>query len=158
MQTSLFASGRQDHGIACDQSIILSGFYSPETIPRCFAESFYTIRKPKNCICFSPTISTNRRLISPNFTAAVETSNSTSMDQTTSAKQSLLRYFGEPRSSPSVDRYHHLSAVAIFKKSHRSPASLCTILQVLSVPLFEKTPILQVFSQTPLKDHEPQHQ
>jgi hypothetical protein len=35
---------------------------------------------------------------------------------------------------------------AIFKKRHRLPTRLYTILQVLSVTLFEKTPILQAFS------------
>ncbi len=45
--------------------------------------------------------------------------------------------------------------VAIFKKRHRLPASLYTILQVLSVTLFEKTPILQAFSQYPLQTMNP---
>jgi len=45
--------------------------------------------------------------------------------------------------------------VAIFKKRHRLPASLYTILQVLSVTLFEKTPILQAFSQLPLQTMNP---
>ncbi len=39
--------------------------------------------------------------------------------------------------------------VAILKKWLRLPASLYTILQILSLTLFEKTPILQVLSQQP---------
>jgi len=39
--------------------------------------------------------------------------------------------------------------VAILKKRLRRPASLDTILQVLSVTLFEKTPILQALAQSP---------
>lgn len=38
--------------------------------------------------------------------------------------------------------------VAIFKKRHHLDASLYTILQILSLTLFEKTPILQALSQT----------
>jgi len=45
--------------------------------------------------------------------------------------------------------------VAIFKKRHRLPANLYTILQILSVTLFEKTPILQAFSQHPLQTMNP---
>ena len=45
--------------------------------------------------------------------------------------------------------------VAIFNKRHRLPASLYTILQVLSVTLFEKTPILQALSQYPLQAMNP---
>ena len=37
--------------------------------------------------------------------------------------------------------------VAIFKKQQHLDMSLYTILQILSLTLFEKTPILQVFSQ-----------
>jgi hypothetical protein len=40
--------------------------------------------------------------------------------------------------------------VAILKKRLRLPASLYTILQICSITLFEKTPILQALSQTPL--------
>jgi hypothetical protein len=39
--------------------------------------------------------------------------------------------------------------VAILKKRLRLPASLSTILQIFSLTLFEKTPILQALSQTP---------
>tara|TARA_B100000959_G_scaffold250060_1_gene278246 strand:+ start:213 stop:518 length:306 start_codon:yes stop_codon:yes gene_type:complete len=39
--------------------------------------------------------------------------------------------------------------VAIFKKRHQLPVSHYTILQILSVSLFEKTPILLAFSQYP---------
>ena len=39
--------------------------------------------------------------------------------------------------------------VAILKKRLRLPASLYTILQIFSITLFEKTPILQALSQTP---------
>jgi hypothetical protein len=39
--------------------------------------------------------------------------------------------------------------VAILKKRFRLSASLYTILQILSLTLFEKTPILQALSQLP---------
>jgi len=50
--------------------------------------------------------------------------------------------------------------VAILKKRLRLSASLYTILQILSVTLFEKTPILQALDQgpppTPLPDPDNQ--
>ena len=44
--------------------------------------------------------------------------------------------------------------VAILRKRLRVEASLYTILQILSVTLFEKTPILQAFSQTEITNSE----
>ena len=50
--------------------------------------------------------------------------------------------------------------VAILKKRLRLSASLYTILQILSLTLFEKTPILQALAQqpTPLENADPQDQ
>ena len=45
--------------------------------------------------------------------------------------------------------------VAIMKKELRLPQSLYTILQILSVSIFEKTPISQVFSQLDYQNHDP---
>jgi hypothetical protein len=42
--------------------------------------------------------------------------------------------------------------VAIIKKRLKLDRSLYTILQILSVSLFEKTPIVQVLSSTDYKD------
>jgi len=47
--------------------------------------------------------------------------------------------------------------VAILKKRLRLDASLYTILQILSLTLFEKTPILQALSQPPLPDSSPNY-
>ena len=44
--------------------------------------------------------------------------------------------------------------VAIVKKLLKLDQSLYTILQILSVTLFEKTPILQAFSRTQCKNRE----
>jgi hypothetical protein len=47
--------------------------------------------------------------------------------------------------------------VAIVKKRLHLPHSLYTILQILSVSLFQKTPILQAFAQTDYKEPEELH-
>jgi hypothetical protein len=47
--------------------------------------------------------------------------------------------------------------VAILKKRLRLPASLYTILQILSLTLFEKTPLLEALSQQPLATIMPDH-
>jgi len=39
--------------------------------------------------------------------------------------------------------------VAILKKRLRLPASVYTILQILSITLFERTPVVEALSQTP---------
>lgn len=48
--------------------------------------------------------------------------------------------------------------VAIAKKHFRLPYSLYTILQILSVTLFEKRPILQAFAQSPIHIEASDHQ
>ncbi|MCP4704684.1 MAG: IS4 family transposase [candidate division Zixibacteria bacterium] len=44
--------------------------------------------------------------------------------------------------------------VAIFKKNLNMDHSLYTILQILSLTLFEKRPIIEIFSETPFQDHK----
>ena len=71
------------------------------------------------------------------------------MDQAASSNQSVLRYLDN---AVRVQVWIAISVyllVAILKKRLRLPASLYTILQIFSITLFEKTPILQALSQTP---------
>ena len=71
------------------------------------------------------------------------------MDQTTSAHQSLLRH------QPNAVRVQVWTAIAVYllvailKKRLHLEASLYTILQILSLTLFEKMPIAQTLAQLP---------
>ena len=44
--------------------------------------------------------------------------------------------------------------VAIIKKRLKSEASLYTILQILSLTLFDKTPLIQLLTETPLASED----
>src|SRR5574341_1211116 len=73
------------------------------------------------------------------------------MDQAAPADQGFLWHHGERSEDSDMDRHLYIRAVAIVKKRLKLDRSLYSILQILSVSLFEKTPILQVLSAT---DHE----
>jgi hypothetical protein len=67
--------------------------------------------------------------------------------------QSLILCSGQPQSKPARDPLPTLNSeealIAILKKRLGLDASLHEILQVLSLNLFEKTPILQAFGLMP---------
>jgi hypothetical protein len=67
------------------------------------------------------------------------------VDQAALAHQGLLRNKRKRRQDPDLDR--HLGLPAIVKKKLELPGSLYTLLQVLSVTLFEKMPISQALQQ-----------
>ncbi len=78
------------------------------------------------------------------------------MDQATSANQG---FYGTSENAVKTQIWIAVSTyllVAILKKELGIEQSLYTILQILSVSLFEKTPILQALSgQTPKTDTTP---
>ena len=74
------------------------------------------------------------------------------MDQAALADQEVLRRQRERREDPDLDRRLGYVLVAIVRKRLGLEASLYQILQILSVTLFEKTPILQALQ--PSDSHE----
>jgi hypothetical protein len=76
------------------------------------------------------------------------------MDQTAPADQGFLRYHRKCRKNPNLDRDFGIPAGAILKKELSLSQSLYTILQVLSISLFAKTPILSAFSTRDHKDNQ----
>ena len=69
------------------------------------------------------------------------------MDQAASAHQEILRDLDERGEDANLDRRVGLRPRRIVKKRLDLDASLYTLLQILSLTLFEKLPILQALSQ-----------
>ena len=63
--------------------------------------------------------------------------------QAASAHQTLLRHFRERYAGANLDRHKVYVLVAIIKKKLRLNVSLHTLLQILSLTLFEKRPLKQ---------------
>ena len=70
------------------------------------------------------------------------------MDQATPANQGLLRHHGECRQNPDMDCRLGLCARGHHQKMTQARGSLYTILQILSVTIFERTPLLQVLTDS----------
>ena len=68
------------------------------------------------------------------------------MGQTTSSHQTFLRYLGERREDADLDCGIGVRARGDHQKQLNLNVSLYTLLQILSVTVFEKMPIQQVFS------------
>ena len=67
------------------------------------------------------------------------------MDQAASAHKTFLRNVRECGQGTDLDRGEHHVLVAIIKKRLNLDASLYTLLQILSLTLFEKMPLQQAF-------------
>jgi len=71
------------------------------------------------------------------------------VDQTTSENKIILWHIRERGEDTNLDGTFYYLIVAIIRKRLKIEASLYTILQILSVSLFEKTYILQALSDIP---------
>src|SRR4029077_10531883 len=67
------------------------------------------------------------------------------MDQAAFADQALLRHLGERGADANLDCISVYVLVAIIKKQLRLDVTLHTLLQILSLTLFEKLPLQQAF-------------
>ena len=77
------------------------------------------------------------------------------MDQTASAYQDLLRHSDNAVKTQVWIAISVYVLVAIVRKELRVDRSLSEILQILSLTLFEKTPIFQALSEAKSQDPEP---
>ena len=68
------------------------------------------------------------------------------MDQAASSHQGPLRHFHQFGKNPDLDRRFIHVLVAIIRKRLHLELNLYTILQILSVTLFEKVPLDQLFA------------
>lgn len=73
------------------------------------------------------------------------------MDQAKSPNKNVLWHFGECRQDSNMDSGVGLCTCAIMKKQLNIRASLYTILQVISVSAFERTPLYQLLEKSDYK-------
>jgi hypothetical protein len=69
------------------------------------------------------------------------------MDQATPADKAVLRHQPQCRQDADIDRRERLRPRGRRQKTTAPQRDLYTLLQILSLSLFEKMPVLQVFSQ-----------
>ena len=73
------------------------------------------------------------------------------MDQATSVNQKILRHHRECSQSTNMDCHYRLRLGCYHKKKFNTDTSLYAILQILSLTLFEKTPLAQLLKNTDLQ-------
>ena len=146
-------------GLQCDQTVVLTGFYSRQDYPDKLRRIRY--RDPK----------TQKRFVflTNNFTLAPLTITRLYRSRWRVElffkwiKQHLRikAFYGTSENAVKTQIWIAIAMyvlVAIVKKRLRIERSLYTILQILSVTLFEKTPILRTLSPEPHGDIEAKHQ
>ncbi len=143
-------------GLRCDQTIILSGFYSRRDYPEVLRRiSFRDPETKKWYVFLTNNFSEPALKIAQLYRCRW---NIELFFKWIKQHLRIKAFYGTSENAVRVQVWIAITVyllVAIFKKRHRLPASLYTILQVPSVTLFEKTPILQAFSQHPLQTMNP---
>ena len=133
-------------GIICDQTISLDGFYTLRITPNFCGASASRTPSPVRRWSSSPTTSRFRPPPSARSTKAAGRWNSSSRDQAASSDQAVLRHVGERGEDADLDCRLGLRPRRHRQKRLDLDASLYTLLQILSVTLFEKMPIHQALA------------
>ena len=141
-------------GILCDQIIRLSGFYSSQHYPDRLRRIKYFDTETDKTLIF---ITNNFLLPSPIIARLFKCRWEVELFFKWIKQHLRIKsFYGTSDNAVKTQIWIALSVyliVAIIKKRLKIKASLYTILQILSVSLFEKTYILQAFSDTP-SDYE----
>jgi hypothetical protein len=146
----------RDSGVICDQMIALNGFYSAKDYP----EQLRRIRFKDPDTGKTLVFLTNNTTLPPLTIAALYKSRWQVELFFKWIKQHLRikAFFGTTPNAVKTQIWIAISAyvlVAIVKKRLGAEASLYTILQILSLTLFEKTTLDQLLSDAPLQNLEP---
>ena len=144
-------------GLVCDQTIRLTNFYAAKDYPDQLRRVRYNDPQTGKPLVFL----TNLFNVPPLTVAKLYRTRWQVELFFKWIKQHLKikRFFGTTANAVKTQIWIAVSIyalVAIIKKQLTPERSLYTLLQILSVSLFEKTPILQAFSQTDynMQDHE----
>ena len=138
-------------GLRCDQTIILKGFYARKDYPEALRRVRYFDAETNKEFVF---LSNN--FIQPALTIAKLYKCRWRVELFFKWIKQHLRikaFYGTSENAVKTQVWVAISVyvlVAIIKKRQNLDQSLYTILQILSVTLFEKTPVLQAFSDTSL--------
>jgi hypothetical protein len=147
VQTSLFSACRQIHRSAVRPNCYLGRLLFQESLSRQTPAYSVFRQRPKRTVRLFNQQSCSIRI---DHRSAVSVSladrNIFQMDQTAPSHQSVLWDHRECCQNSDLDRHYRYVLVAIIKKQLKIDLSLYTILQILSVTLFEKTPILEALS------------
>jgi hypothetical protein len=143
-------------GLQCDQTVVLTGFYSQKDYPEKLRRIRYRDPDTQKRFVFL----TNNFTLSPLTIAKLYRARWRVELFFKWIKQHLRirAFYGTSENAVKTQVWIAISVyvlVAIAKKRLGVAHSLYTILQILSVTLFEKTPILQAFSQTTADEFTP---
>ncbi len=137
-------------GLRFDQTVLLYGFYAQQDFPQALRRIGYRDRETGKALTFL----TNNFCV-PALTIARLYQCRWQIELFFKWMKQHLRikaFYGTSDNAVRTQIWMAISVyllVAIFKKQQHLDMSLYTILQILSLTLFEKTPILQAFSQQP---------
>ena len=144
-------------GLKCDQTIVLSGFYPSKDYPEKLRRiKYYDAEKQKYL-----TFLTNNFVLPPLTIAKLYKCRWQIELFFKWIKQHLRikKFYGTSENAVKTQIWIAISVyvlVAIIKKKLRLDQTLYTILQILSLTLFEKEPILQILTKTVYNDHKAQ--
>jgi IS4 transposase len=139
-------------GLICDQTVILTGFYSRNKFDRPLRRIKYNDPETEKTLVF---LTNNFTL--PALTVARLYKYRWQVELFFKWVKQHLRikaFFGETENAVKTQIWSAVCVyllVAIVKKRLAINASLYEMLQILSLTLFEKTPVLQLFSDTSLQ-------
>jgi hypothetical protein len=144
-------------GLCFDQTIILEGFYSHRGYPDTLRRIGYTDPTTGKKFVFLP-----NNFSEPALTIALLYKSRWQVELFFKWIKQHLRikaFYGTSENAVKTQIWIAISVyvlVAIIRKRLRLPISLYTILQILSISLFENMPILQAFARHPQQIEDPQ--
>lgn len=143
-------------GIICDQTIALDGFYSKKDYPQQLRRIRFKDPETGKTLIF---LTNNFSLPSPTICALYKNRWQVELFfKWIKQHLRIKRFYGTSENAVKSQIWIAVSVyvlVAIIKKQLKLEASLYTLLQILSVTLFEKIPIQQALQSCDYKDQEP---
>ena len=145
-------------GVQCDQTIILTTYYPSKKYPEALRRiRFYDIERQKRLVFLTNNFDLPAITIAKLYKSRwdIET-----FFRWIKQHLRIKSFFGTSENAVKVQIWTAIATyllVAIMKKDFKLEQSLYTILQVLSVSLFEKMPILEAFSKNYLRTQDDQN-
>lgn len=130
-----------------DQTIILNGVTAAADYPAAAPHLLLRCREQKQAHLPDQQLLASRPDHCPTLQRSLVGGTILPMDQAAPSHQGLLWYLGERSQNSSLDRHLGLRTGSDSQKTTRLGPRHYTILQILSLTLLEKTPILHVFSR-----------
>jgi hypothetical protein len=139
-------------GLRCDQTIRLTGFYSAKDYPATLRRvKFFDAVNDKLLVFLTNNFSLPAQVIADLYRCRWQVE---LFFKWIKQHLRIKSFFGTSENAVKTQIWIAVSvylAVAIIKKQYQIEASLYTMLQILSVTVFEKIPLLQVFDQNDCK-------